>query len=140
MPKMTLLAMLPNLRTNNLNGLGATLTSNRPQTPRHQGEHAPLRGKPQQTRDLRKRTKSILRFVEMAPTLTCNDRLFWAACRFGEIVAEGLLNPPVAGQVLTSAAHLNGLVRDDGLAQVRATIASGLTTGLAQPHPNDGES
>ena len=27
---MTLLAMLPNLRTNNLNGLGATLTVKRP--------------------------------------------------------------------------------------------------------------
>ena len=107
---------------------------------RLEGEHAPLGAKPQQTRDLRKRTKSILRIVEMAPRSTRNDRLFWAACRFGEIVAEGLLNPPVAELVLTSAAHLNGLVRDDGLAQVRATIASGLTTGLAQPHPNHGES
>jgi hypothetical protein len=50
-----------------------------------------------------------------------------------------LLSSPVAEQFLTSAAHLNGLVRDDGLVQVRATIASGLTTGLAQPHPNHGE-
>jgi hypothetical protein len=78
--------------------------------------------------------------VEMAPPSTRDARLFWAACRFGEIVAEGLLNPPLAEQVLTSAAHFNGLVRDDGLAQVKATIASGLTTGLAQPHPNHGES
>jgi hypothetical protein len=108
--------------------------------PRLQGEHAPLRGRPQQTRDLRKRTKYILRIVEMAPPSTRNDRLFWPACRFGEIAAEGLLNPPVAEQVLTSAAHFNGLVRDDGLGQVRATIASGLTTGLAQPYPNHGES
>jgi|SRR6516162_5151118 hypothetical protein len=52
---------------------------------------------------------------------TCNDRLFWAACRFGEMVAEGLLSSPVAKLVLTSAAHFNGPVREDGLAQVRAT-------------------
>jgi hypothetical protein len=108
--------------------------------PRLQGEHAPFRVKPQRTRDLRKRTAAILRIVEMAPRSTRNDRLFWAACRFGEIIAEGLLSPPVAELVLTSAAHFNGLVRDDGLAQIRATIASGLATGLAQPHPNHGES
>jgi hypothetical protein len=108
--------------------------------PRFQGEHAPFRAKPQPTRDLRKRTAAILIIVEMAPRSTRNDRLFWAACRFGEIVAEGLLNTPLAEQVLTGAAHLNGLVRDDGLAQVRATIASGLRTGLEQPHPNHGES
>ena len=95
---------------------------------------------PQPTRHLTKRTNAILRIVEMAPPSTRDARLFWAACRFGEIVAEGLLNPPLAEQVLTSAAHFNGLVRDDGLGQVRATIASGLTTGLAQPYPNQGES
>jgi len=32
-----------------------------------------------------------------------------------------LLSSPVAKLVLTSAAHFNGLVREDGLAQVRAT-------------------
>jgi hypothetical protein len=108
--------------------------------PSPQAENAQLRGKPQPTRDLRKRTEAVLRIVEMAPPSTRNDRLFWAACRFGEIAAEGLLTLPVAEQVLIVAAYLNGLVRDDGIARVRATIASGLTTGLAQPFPNHGES
>jgi hypothetical protein len=108
--------------------------------PRLQREDALLRGRPQQTRDLRKRTNFILAIVEMAPRSTRNNKLFWAACRFSEIVAEGLLTPNVAERLLTNAANLNGLLRDDGPAQVRATIASGLRTGLTQPHAGHGES
>jgi hypothetical protein len=75
-----------------------------------------------------------LAMIDVDPRQTRNDRLFGAACRFV------LLNPPVAELVLTSAAHFNGLVRDDGLAQVMTTIASGLKTSLAQSSPNHGES
>jgi hypothetical protein len=81
------------------------------------------------TRNLRKRTKHILRLVERAEEGTRNDRLFWAACRFGEMVAEGVIRETVAVQLLESAATLCGLVADDGMSRVRATIASGLSVG-----------
>ena len=81
------------------------------------------------TRNLRKRTKHILRIVERAEEGTRNNRLFWAACRFGEMVAEGVVREPVAVQLLESAATLCGLVVDDGRGRVRATIASGLSVG-----------
>jgi hypothetical protein len=63
-----------------------------------------------------------------------NDWLFWAACRFGEFLAEGRLRREVAEQLLFAAA--NGLVRTDGQQSVLATIASGLRTGSARTsHP-----
>jgi hypothetical protein len=70
-----------------------------------------------------------LSVVVHAPNGTRNDRLFWAACRFGEFIAEGRLRPEVAGHLLFAAA--NGLVEDDGRQSVMATIASGLRTGSA---------
>jgi hypothetical protein len=81
------------------------------------------------TRNLRKRTKHILRLVERAEKGTRNNRLFWAACRFGEMVLEGVVREPAAVQLLESAATLCGLVADDGMNRVRATIASGLSVG-----------
>jgi putative DNA primase/helicase len=81
------------------------------------------------TINLCRRTEQILRIVEQAKPGTRNDRLYWAACRFGEIVAEGRLQPVVAEQILKSAAQLCGLVRDDGERAVAATILSGLRRG-----------
>ena len=81
------------------------------------------------TRNLRKRTEHILRLVERAEEGTRNNRLFWAACRFGEMVAEGVIRETVAVQLLESAATLCGLVADDGMSRVRATITSGLSVG-----------
>jgi Bifunctional DNA primase/polymerase, N-terminal len=81
------------------------------------------------TRNLRKRTEHILRLVERAEEGARNNRLFWAACRFGEMVAEGVIRETVAVQLLESAATLCGLVADDGMSRVRATIASGLSVG-----------
>jgi putative DNA primase/helicase len=81
------------------------------------------------TINLCRRTERILRVVEDAKPGTRNSRLYWAACRFGEIVAEGRLQLVVAEQLLRSAAHLCGLVRDDGARAVMATIVSGLRRG-----------
>ena len=78
------------------------------------------------TRNIPRRVERILRVVETAPRGTRNDRLYWAACRFAEIVAEGKLKPNVAEQLLSSAAWLCGLTRDDGKRAVEATITSGL--------------
>jgi hypothetical protein len=67
---------------------------------------------------------------------TRNDWLFWAACRFGEFVAEGLVGSEVAERLLVAAA--NELAEEDGQRAVAATIASGLRTGsasrVAAPH------
>jgi hypothetical protein len=45
------------------------------------------------------------------------------------MVAEGVIRETVAVQLLESAATLCGLVADDGMSRVRATIASGLSVG-----------
>jgi len=54
-----------------------------------------------------------------------NRLLFWASLRAGELVADGDLDAGAAGQMLTDAATQIGLVREDGLRAVAATIRSG---------------
>jgi len=75
---------------------------------------------------LEHRLAGILRAVERAPEGERNKTLYWAARRFAEFIAEGLMTRPIAEQVLESAARICGLVSDDGLRAVRATIGSGL--------------
>jgi hypothetical protein len=69
-----------------------------------------------------------MRTVENAKPGTRNGVLFWAACRLAEIVAEGRLKVGVAAALLESGARLNGLWREDGADQCRATNASGFYT------------
>lgn len=88
-------------------------------------DDAPGMGR-QRTDNLVRRSERILRCVEAAPVGTRNARLFWAARRFAEMIAEGAIRPWVAGQLLEEAARQCGLVRDDGIGAVRATIHSGL--------------
>ena len=54
-----------------------------------------------------------------------NRLLFWAGLRVGEMVADGELDAGVAGQALTDAAAMIGLVEEDGQRAVAATIRSG---------------
>ena len=54
-----------------------------------------------------------------------NRLLFWASLRMGEMVADGELDAGAAGQALTDAAAMIGLVREDGQRPVAATIRSG---------------
>ena len=82
------------------------------------------------TRDFRARCKSIQRQVELAQVGERNRLLHWASCRFGEMVVEGVINPEIAMLLLESSAKLNGLWRDDGAAQCRATIKSGIAAGV----------
>ncbi len=63
-----------------------------------------------------------------------NNTLFKAAAALGSIAAVGWLDPDVIRSHLFEAALTCGLVRDDGNAAVRATIASGLKAGMANPH------
>jgi hypothetical protein len=82
-----------------------------------------------------RRVCSWLSSVAHASEGSRNDWLFWAACRFGEFIAEGRLRIEVAEQLLFAAA--SDLVRTDGQQPVMATIASGLRTSarsVASPH------
>jgi hypothetical protein len=81
---------------------------------------------PPKTLDLIRRSRAILQCVETAPAGTRNKCLFWAACRFAEMLAEGAIERWVAERLLEQAARQCGLVRDDGPGAVRATIGSGL--------------
>jgi hypothetical protein len=72
-----------------------------------------------------------LSVVVHAPKGTRNDRLFWAACRFGEFIFEGRLRSEIAERLLYNGAEACGLVKDDGQQSVMATIVSGLRAGSA---------
>src|SRR5262245_65550445 len=54
-----------------------------------------------------------------------NDALNWAAWRFREFVAEGLISDADASRLLEAASAFNGYTAKDGIPAVRATIASG---------------
>lgn len=62
-----------------------------------------------------------------------NMRLFQAAANLGEFVGSGLLPRDSAEAALEHAASDCGLWAEDGPHACRATIASGLTKGLARP-------
>jgi putative DNA primase/helicase len=62
-----------------------------------------------------------------------NLRLFQAAANLGELVGGGLLPQSAAEAALERAASECGLVREDGLGAVRASIASGMNRGIANP-------
>ena len=71
--------------------------------------------------------------VEHASHGTRNDTLFKAAADLGELVGAGVLRRGYADVALEVAAELCGLVQDDGLDGVQATIDSGLKRGMAKP-------
>lgn len=62
-----------------------------------------------------------------------NLRLFQGAANLGEFVGAGLLPQSMAEDALERAADECGLLREDGAHAVRATIASGMRKGIANP-------
>jgi hypothetical protein len=62
-----------------------------------------------------------------------NAQLFKSAAALGSLVAVGLLPREHVETSLVLAAHQCGLVNDDGLRSVQATIQSGLRAGMAAP-------
>ena len=84
---------------------------------------------------IQKRVRRILQVVECARHGDGrNDKLYWAACRFSEMIADGVMPEAIAWKLLEGAARVCGHVAKHGLVQTRATIASGLRTGMeAQP-------
>jgi hypothetical protein len=87
----------------------------------------------QLTRSVGQRTRYILDVVMNARAGDGrNARLYWAACRFAELVAEGLVRREAAETMLLSVAKYNGHVAKRGLAQTKATIRSGLNHQIAE--------
>ena len=68
----------------------------------------------------------------MAPNTGRNQQLFRSACSLGELIAGDALPEGVAVEALEAAAVECGLVHEDGLPSVRATIRSGLHQGRGQ--------
>jgi len=71
--------------------------------------------------------RGIVRVVlEATPERDRNTRLYWAACRTGELVAAGRVDEVTATGLLVDAAAHTGLPEPEA----RRTIASGLRTGV----------
>jgi len=62
-----------------------------------------------------------------------NNLLNKTACRAGSLIASDHLSESEARAAMLEACKLNGLLSDDGLAQVLATINSGITEGKHNP-------
>lgn len=71
--------------------------------------------------------------VREAPETTRNDTLNRASFSLGQLVGGGALDRGTVERELEAAADGCGLLRDDGAASVRATIRSGVTSGMQQP-------
>ena len=93
------------------------------------GPPSPVHVEP--TGNLKLRSTYILNKVERARVGERNRLLFWGSCRHGEMIAEGRIKREVAERLLEGAAKTNGLWRD-GAGDVRATIRSGIETGIKQ--------
>jgi hypothetical protein len=85
----------------------------------------PPGGPPASPRAVEARFSGLLRTVNDAPEGSRNDRLHWAACRVGEMVAAGELpDPGRAVDALAQVAAGTGLTPRE----IRGTIRSGLAT------------
>jgi putative DNA primase/helicase len=70
--------------------------------------------------------------VELAGKGTRNQALNNGALSLGHLVGAGALTENAVRAALEGACHTNGLIKEDGIASVRATISSGLKAGIAQ--------
>ena len=71
--------------------------------------------------------------ARMGPNTGRNLKLFQAAANLGQLVGAGLLGEDTVYALLERAAEECGLIREDGLRAARASIASGLRRGVANP-------
>jgi Bifunctional DNA primase/polymerase, N-terminal len=73
--------------------------------------------------------RGLVRVVlDATPERDRNTRLFWSACRAGELVSEGRVDEPTATEVLVDAATRTGLPE----AEARRTVASGMRTAALE--------
>jgi hypothetical protein len=97
----------------------------------------------QKTRNVGARSQNILAVVMNAKAGDGrNKKLYWAARRFGELIAEGLVPRENAEIMLLSVARYCGTLAKRGLKQTNDTIASGLNHPIGGPEsagPIEGE-
>lgn len=65
-----------------------------------------------------------------------NHALNASAYSMGTMIARGWIDEPTVRAKLEDACRANGLWKDDGPFGVRATMTSGLRSGMANPHPD----
>lgn len=92
---------------------------------------APAGAEPTPTGNLKLRSRYIVDKVSRAKPGERNRLLFWGSCRHGEMIGEGRIKRTVAEALLEGAAKANGLWRD-GPDDVRATVRSGIETGIKE--------
>src|SRR5262249_35022622 len=63
-----------------------------------------------------------------------NNELRYKAYALGRMIAPGWIGGDLVVRMLEKGAHECGLVRDDGIEQVRATLRSGLLAGIQNPY------
>jgi Bifunctional DNA primase/polymerase, N-terminal len=74
-------------------------------------------------------SKYVLQKVERAEEGNRHNCLFWATCRFEEMIGEGKIKREIAEQLLWEAAKVNGVVGEEPDV-CRAAIRDGLNTGI----------
>jgi hypothetical protein len=72
----------------------------------------------------------LARFVASSPQGERNDRLYWAACRARELIANRLISEASAVRRLTDAAAAAGLIGPDAPGALR-TVLSALNPGAS---------
>jgi hypothetical protein len=80
------------------------------------------------TRRFQGRIANLRWQVQQAPDGKRNDMLFWASCRFAEMIVERKVHPEAAITLLMGEAWTSGLSREEGKARCLATIANGFNT------------
>jgi hypothetical protein len=96
----------------------------------HHDQHkwrSPLALAPVATRNLRHRTKALLRELSSAKGERRDELLFWVAERFREIIGEGKLKPEIAVHLLEGACRTNRLWIGDQ-ERCKRTIARAFVT------------
>jgi Bifunctional DNA primase/polymerase, N-terminal len=94
--------------------------------------HPNPRGRLERTQSVPLRSRYLLGLLERAAPGNRNNLLHWVACRFGNMIGEGKINPNIAGDLLISGAKGCGLWAEDGPAACIATIRSGLEEGVGE--------
>jgi len=85
---------------------------------------------PRETRPPMNRFERLLQVIENAKTGERNQRIFWTACRAGELVKQGFLTETEAINRVAAAGERALTGEKDAAKEARATAISGVKTGM----------
>ena len=83
-------------------------------------------------------SRELPRLAAMTPNTGRNRATFLLTCRVGRWFHAGILSGHEVVSAIVATAVANGLVKDDGLPSVHATIASGFAASARDQLPNLG--